>query len=1382
MSEGAGEIRKAGGGLLTRHVAEDPLTSTRKTVGDLHLIKSTLELDRGVGNALQINQETRAGGGDGIPSVSTLTADTIPARASARPRGRPRGARRRGRRGGNRPTQTDEAARSSGGSQGGSMSKLEKFSEVGMTLPTRISWRTLKTSLIQGLGTSSSFTRFRRARKQWKGRDLWRGRILSSEMQRLRRIAFGVWGGRVARWVARKPRIAPLNPAESSGTPRPPKGVPNGGRPPKGVPFGGKLMSWNIGTVCGRRDLIRHLVEKEGLQVLCLQETLRTEKQFPLHVRGFTVFEAVAPSAQEAARRGLATMVRSTYNPSQVGRYHTNFQLVKIPSPRDGKDWIIANVYVPHKRVVPHRERGEGDLSPSAVLRDLQEAINEVLGTHPSAKVLVVGDFNMKQTAALLKLRRTRDQLSGIKFRGSQISYHGSRHHRGSSIDFMLGNQNGAMHVDGCRVIRKWDDSTHWPIAIDIRLPFNRITKPSEGVKYDRKKFSSIMKDGSWTRILRDLEDNPAEDKGSDYVVAHAQHLLKDALVLPSKESRRTIFSRLEKRLVREKQKAHVEWVYARDVEATALKKKWRDAQKAFRDAHKAAKLKRWLKFVETGASAMRNYDYKRAWRFVFNAVGQPKGPLRVNPVRDRNGIVHGDPNDVSRVWMDHYRVLGDATEIRHMDEAYWANALSDSPMLEILEGINERITEQELMTALRRMKNWKAPGVSKIPTEFWKTAWEEDGECRSGFAKVLLWACNNLLEEGPTPKMAESTIVSLFKDGDPLDPGNYRGISLMDSMLKIVCTIVSDRISKQLEATGRLVTEQGGFRTREECVAQAASLIEIVQRRRALKQKTWVAFLDFQKAFDLVPHGGLMAKCARIGIRGKTLNFLKSLYAHSSARTRTGHLLSEPFPLERGVRQGCPLSPLLFLIFINDLFRKGPPGVRVPHKEGWLVNSCPGLLFADDAVALAEEPSDMRRSLANLDQWSKTNGMKFGIKKCGIMEFTTPDLGNDVPEPRFYLDGERIPCVTSYKYLGITITPSLDFKLHRDALYAKGERAYKMFYPFLRNWHIPLGIRIMASRALIVPRLMYGLELGPNAVSYTHRFDRLVTKVNKALLRIRPTDTSTSGRALHKELKTTPVIERVRFARLRVFLKYAAQARATWLTRLVVDGTNWKYLTQTWCRATETLRIKWDVPHGTHVTREYRQRYLQRTHSREEEIMREKRRGLVSVERLNAFVLRPRVEASSIVPEENFGLNVLLKMRLNAFWTAQKMSRFAGSRGNCPVCKQPTAEDINHYLAICPVWEADRKESGLRELLDELQRGEDAAEPDELGAQLLGEQLLGDRNQQGDLASRRAGYGLFTQVANFLGRTYLRRLNIVHGEQARGAGHPSSTTSQRRN
>ena len=93
-----------------------------------------------------------------------------------------------------------------------------------------------------------------------------------------------------------------------------------------------------------------------------------------------------------------------------------------------------------------------------------------------------------------------------------------------------------------------------------------------------------------------------------------------------------------------------------------------------------------------------------------------------------------------------------------------------------------------------------------------------------------------------------------------------------------------------------------------------------------------YLCFVDFQKAYDRVPHEALLAKLRYYGVTGRTYSFIETLYSRSVMQIRVGESLSEPVELKRGLRQGCPMSPILFSIYINDILPEGIWNKRITN------------------------------------------------------------------------------------------------------------------------------------------------------------------------------------------------------------------------------------------------------------------------------------------------------------------------------------------------------------------------------------------------------------------------------------------------------------------
>lgn len=1267
------------------------------------------------------------------------------------------------------------------GTQGG---ESERFLPVLLYLKQALCWRGLENCLKEHL-EAGHFTRFRELRQSRSTKHIWSGKVSTVKFDRLKRLARRLWDGYAIQKRSFPNWCRPETPAQVAGASRP-------------NTFGevcGKFVTWNIGTLKGKRPIVKHLLERENVLVLGLQETLRTAEQFPLRAMGYTVFEQVAPHPLGAAKRGLALIVKTILTPSQVGTVHPNFMFVCLPQPKGCQDWIIGNVYLPTQ----HAEK-------RSATRALRKALQLLHAEYADHKFLLMGDFNGTSEATLGNLRCP--DLRALKFNGSAKSWYGRNQVNWSAIDYFLGNEIAGTDAGTCKVLRQWDDSDHWPVQVKVHLPKTTVKEEEKKRRkpLTKEQIRQIMVDGSWTTVLRDREEGSLSDiQFGDTLIQKTQEIIElttknDSSGNPTRLSSGGMLNRKEKKLIKRKQEAFQAWIAHAEIDVvgkTEKKAAWRAIQKDFKKEHRESGKRRWECFVQTGADGIRQGNMRELWGFANKVTGRSLRSLGPEAVKDHSGSVIYDLKGIVEVWQAHYEALGDDSDIRQLDAAYWKRKLRHTRKRSLLTALNDAITSDELLATLKCLKGRKAPGLSGIPVEVWKQIIEAP---TCDFAKVFLDFCNTVFRQGPSPTMSESVIVSIFKDGDRHDPANYRGISLMDTALKVVCTILARRLSRELEKKRRLIREQGGFRSLEECVAQAAGLLDILQRRKQSGLDTWLAFVDFKKAFDLVPHEGLFAKCWKMGIRGSALGFIKKLYAVSTARARSGTTVSDSFPVRRGVRQGCPLSPILFLIFINDIYEGAPSGVTIPTWYGQMPRRCPGLLFADDEVTIAEDPAQLKEALCALDSWASTNAMKFGIHKCGIMTIRGNRSCLDQAPISFTLSSQPVPIVEEYKYLGIMICSDLTFTRHIERRVQKASTSLNFLTPVLRDWSIPFAIRRLMLTSLLVPILTYGCELSAVTEPSLKRLDQCLGKALKLILRMSEADRSTSLEAILIEFNLRPIADLLLVRRMRLFSKYLGRNK-TWLARLASSRHRGNRTRQhNWIRVTREMMTRFQMANEQKMTPSIRKRILDTLDTERDRKRTCLGREPTSVTFQRDLRIAPTWAKPSHETAVNFGLTVLIKMRVNAFWTAQRRSRLPGGiryRTHCPICFDNDPETIEHLLVRCCVWDTERQSSGLADLIDQVQQAKSGMEPRsrgsaglnnrtvgmdqreplaDLGVQLLGGQLL--ENVANSHYSDESGLArVFEPICRFLGSVYHTRLRRFYG-----TGSDFLTNSRSRN
>ena len=148
----------------------------------------------------------------------------------------------------------------------------------------------------------------------------------------------------------------------------------------------------------------------------------------------------------------------------------------------------------------------------------------------------------------------------------------------------------------------------------------------------------------------------------------------------------------------------------------------------------------------------------------------------------------------------------------------------------------------------------------------------------------------------------------------------NYRGLTINSCLGKVFNIIMNDRLTEYFEKHKIISDMQIGFKKKARTSDHIFVVNTILRKLGHLKKKVFVCFVDFKKAYDSVWREALMFKLLQSGIRGNFFGVIDSMYKQTESCIKSNGALSSLFNCETGVRQGDPLSPNLFNLYINDL------------------------------------------------------------------------------------------------------------------------------------------------------------------------------------------------------------------------------------------------------------------------------------------------------------------------------------------------------------------------------------------------------------------------------------------------------------------------------
>ncbi|KAH9256730.1 hypothetical protein BASA81_005024 [Batrachochytrium salamandrivorans] len=850
-------------------------------------------------------------------------------------------------------------------------------------------------------------------------------------------------------------------------------------------PLSRQILAVNVANISNKRPAIRHIVRNTRLWAI--SETCITSSKFRFTVPGFDVIQHPATGP---GRRGIALGIPSCFGGHEHGSAVGTMILAKVPNFTPECLWIVGSVYVGHSGATTNYSRREAFAS-------IRQSLGRVVPFDNNHPVLIFGDWNTNPQRLQRIFHSWGHGLTVMQFSGSQITrlstVHGRRH---SSIDHFVCNAPARALLTSPRVDRQTAVADHFVIRTSIRAEAQGQPPAPRAPTISRHHCLEATDRIATSNYWDVLADGASDDTDTDTDVhqltsqfLESANAVADQLSLrlspPATRFNRRLISGTTKRAILTSNTARQAFISAAThtnpdlVQCNTLRDEWSRLKAAATQLERVDGRKQWVKHADNLDRAVSDGRTDLVFAAARAMSGNSSRSAAVTPLYNSDGIVQYDPTSILRVMQGHYGSLAADTTGHSLDLQYWHDrqpiqASPNTPTIRNSDILDQDFSWNQIAAALLQMSPRKAPGDDGITTAFYQAALYMPANTQEGvpptpFARALLRVCGQVFASATIPRAwLCASIVSIDKkDGDPLNPGDKRGIALINVGLKLVCKVLQMRIERFVETNNLLSYEQAGFRKREECVGQVVSLVDIIQRRQNAGLNTHVLFIDIRKAFDTVPVGALLWKLQNMGFPRRTLAFLKALYTSSSARARAGSLLSDPFPVQR----------------VPGLSRDTNP-IR-------------GLMYADDVAVFADSEQSLLAASTAIEQWANRWEMQFGVAKCGIISFTghlAPRLDSPLD---IRLHGQLVSRVESYKYLGVLIDSKLDhsawLKQKRSAL----EHTISALHPVLANHQLTVNYRSRIFSAVVMGKAYYGLELVGGNKSH---LAPLQTTINKGI------------------------------------------------------------------------------------------------------------------------------------------------------------------------------------------------------------------------------------------------------------------------------------------
>lgn len=557
-------------------------------------------------------------------------------------------------------------------------------------------------------------------------------------------------------------------------------------------------------------------------------------------------------------------------------------------------------------------------------------------------------------------------------------------------------------------------------------------------------------------------------------------------------------------------------------------KDEYRTLHKAVRRRIRAAKEQYLVGQCEEIEALEKKFDNFHMHKKIKEVTGCNKVRAAYNIIKDADGRIITDVVDKLKRWKAYLSELFD-------DER------PTKPVVE-LNNFHLKILKSEIVYALETMKPGKAAGPDQIPIELIKL-FNDD------VIDVLLDLFNRIYDTGEIPEQwLSSTFVLIPKKPNPRECSDYRTIALMSHTLKLFLKIIHKRIYRRLEED--ISNTQFGFREGLGTREALFGINVLFQRCLDINQDVYACYIDFEKAFDRVKHDRLHQLLLNKNIDSCDIRIISNLYWGQRANTLIDNQPTEEMEIRRGVRQGCILSPLLFNLYSEAIFRE----TLEQESAGIVINGevINNMRYADDTVLLTGRLEDTQHLLEKLNDRCIEYGLKINFRKTKLMIVTKcPQKLNHV---NLTVANTTIENVATYKYLGTWMEQSGDQTREIRTRIEMARSTFVKMNKLFSSRDLGLDLRMRMLRCYVFSTLLYGVEAWTLKKNHMDKLQAFEMWCYRRMWRIPWTDRVTNAEVLNRMQKDCEIVNTIKKRKL-LYLGHIMRGRKYTLLQLIVQG-----------------------------------------------------------------------------------------------------------------------------------------------------------------------------------------------------------------------------------
>ncbi len=835
-----------------------------------------------------------------------------------------------------------------------------------------------------------------------------------------------------------------------------------------------KVACWNVRTMyeCGKTSQVINEMQNYNINILGISECRWTQSGKITHSSGYTI--CYSGRTDDKHYGGVALILDKNSHSSMIGWKPINDRLITARFQTSYGKLTVIQCYAP-------TNDDKEDKKDS-----FYEALDRLIGETPKHDVLItMGDFNSKVGCDNTGKERSmgREGLGCMNDNGSRLIdtciendlviggtlFKHKTIHKATwtspsgktknQIDHIMINRKWRNSLQDVRSYRGADvSSDHFLVIAKLKLKLRR--KQTIGVE---KQFNvdKLKDEDCSSKFTVELQNRyailgqiPVDDidKAWEQVKDTYQQCAEATLGYRSKKKKdwmtETTWNKVqERKRLRNKlltAKTETQRTEAKELHKQAIKEVKRSAQKDKKQ------------YIDNKAREAEEASDRGDMKTLYKITKQLTGKIQSTSagIKDREGNLITDEDKQREIWKEHFESVLNRNPPENLPD--FANH-----EIEDMDINMQEISIEEIKRAINKLKAGRSPGIDGISAEMIKC--DKDTSC-----KMLQDIINKVWNSETLPvEWKKGVIVKLPKKGDLASCGNWRGITLLSIPGKILSRILLERMKDSLDK--KLREEQAGFRKNRSCTDHIFTLRTIIEESLEWQSSTYLNFIDFEKAFDSIHRDTLWKILQSYGIPEKYLNIIKDMYEGYSCSVRHDGKHSEWFNITSGVRQGCILSPFLFLTAIDWVMRRAT-GINAGIQ--WTLTShLEDLDFADDICLTSHIRDHMQEKTDRVSTEASQIGLKINEGKTKIM------LINGKSKQAVNLNGTAIEQVDNFCYLGSTLSNDGDVLTEIKIRIGKAAAAFNNLNNIWKARNITSNTKIRLYRSNVRSVLLYSAE-----------------------------------------------------------------------------------------------------------------------------------------------------------------------------------------------------------------------------------------------------------------------------------------------------------------